>query len=92
MPSCRNAYRGVLLGYAGVCALWVPLLSWMMPNDSFRVGSIYMMRPNGRFEVKQRSELGRQYRRGTMLQVRQYVARYLTKLDVQKSRSNHRRT
>ena len=26
-----------MLGYSGVCALWIPLLAWMMPNDSFKV-------------------------------------------------------
>lgn len=66
--STRNAYRGVLLGYAGICALWVPLLAWMMPNDSFRVGMVYLLRNDWRFEVRQRSDMDRQYRRATTLQ------------------------
>jgi hypothetical protein len=68
VPPRSNAYRGVLLGYAGVCALWVPLLAWIMPNDSFRVGTVYLLRDDWQFEVRQRSELERQYRRGTVLQ------------------------
>lgn len=66
--STQNAYRGVLLGYAGICALWVPLLAWMMPNDSFRVGMVYLLRKDWRFEVRQRSAMDRQYRRATTLQ------------------------
>jgi hypothetical protein len=65
---CRSAYRGVLLGYTGICAAWVPLLAWMMPNDSFKVGSVYLWREDWHFETRKRSELERQYRRGTALQ------------------------
>lgn len=35
-PPRRAAYKAVMLGYAGVCALWIPLIAWMMPNDSFK--------------------------------------------------------
>lgn len=34
--STQSAFRGVMLGYSGICALWIPLLAWMMPNDSFK--------------------------------------------------------
>jgi hypothetical protein len=64
----RNAYRWVLVGYAGICALWIPLIAWVMPNDSFRVGMVYLSRPDGTFETRQRSTLDRQYRRATSLQ------------------------
>lgn len=65
---CRNAYRAVLLAYAGICALWVPLLAWIMPNDSFRIGMVFLLRDDWRFEVRQRSEMERIYRRATTLQ------------------------
>ena len=66
--STQSAYRGVLLGYSGICALWIPLLAWMMPNDSFRVGMVYLLRNDWKFEVRQRSDMDRQYRRATTLQ------------------------
>lgn len=31
--STPGAYRGVMISYAGVCALWIPMLAWIMPND-----------------------------------------------------------
>lgn len=55
MPWRRGAYRGVLLGYAGICALWIPLIAWMMPNDSFKVGVVYLMRSDWKFETRNRS-------------------------------------
>lgn len=64
----RAAYRGVLCGYAGICALWIPLVAWMMPNDSFKIGHIFLLRDDWKFEIRQRSELDRQYRRATTLQ------------------------
>jgi hypothetical protein len=57
-PFCAvrsAAYKGVIIGYAGICALWLPLEAWMMPNDSFKVGSIYLMTPKWRFERRQRN-------------------------------------
>lgn len=65
---CRGAYIGVLVGYAGICALWVPLVAWIMPNNSFRVGMVYILRNDWRFEVIQRSDMEREYRRTTALQ------------------------
>lgn len=46
---------GVLMGYAGLCALWIPLSAWMMPNAPFRVGQVYLLTKKWRFEVRQRS-------------------------------------
>jgi MFS family permease len=66
--STASAYRAVLLGYAGICALWIPLVAWMMPNDSFRIGMVYLLRNDWKFEVRQRSDMDRQYRRATTLQ------------------------
>lgn len=66
--STTGAFQGVMLGYCGVCALWIPMLAWMMPNDSFKVGMVYLMRKDWRFEVRNRSELDRLYRRTTSLQ------------------------
>jgi MFS family permease len=63
-----SAYRAVLLGYSGVCALWVPLIAWMMPNDSFRIGMVFLLRNDWKFDVLQRSDMERQYRRATTLQ------------------------
>ncbi len=66
--STVGAYRGVLLGYAGLVALWAPLVAWTMPYDSFRVGMVYLLRDDWRFDVRQRSEMERMYRRATTLQ------------------------
>lgn len=44
-----------MLSYAGVCSLWIPLLAWMMPSHSFRVGMMYLMRGDWTFEVRLRS-------------------------------------
>ncbi|KAL4517173.1 hypothetical protein Ndes2437B_g06781 [Nannochloris sp. 'desiccata'] len=66
--STTNAYRAVLLGYSGICALWIPLVAWMMPNDSFRIGMVYLLRDDWKFEVRQLSDMDRQYRRATTLQ------------------------
>lgn len=49
---------GVLMGYAGLCALWIPLSAWMMPNSPFRVGQVYLLTSKWRFEVRQRSGAG----------------------------------
>jgi hypothetical protein len=40
----------------------------MMPNDSFRIGMVYLLRNDWKFEVRQRSDMDRQYRRATTLQ------------------------
>uniref|UniRef100_A0A1D1ZZN3 Uncharacterized protein n=1 Tax=Auxenochlorella protothecoides TaxID=3075 RepID=A0A1D1ZZN3_AUXPR len=66
--STRAAYMGVLMGYAGLCALWIPLSAWMMPNSPFRVGQVYLLTSKWRFEVRQRSDLEIHYRRTTSLQ------------------------
>ena len=52
---CRAAYRTIMLSYAGVCSLWIPLLAWMMPSHSFRVGMVYLKRADWTFEVRLRS-------------------------------------
>jgi len=44
----------------------------MMPNDSFKVGEVYLLRDDWRFEKRLRGDLGRTYRRTTALQ--DYVA------------------
>lgn len=67
--STQGAYRGVMIGYAGICALWIPILAWIMPNDSFKVGHMFLLRDDWKFEVRSRSDLdNRQYRRTTVLQ------------------------
>ena len=70
--STHAAYTWVLIGYSFILALWVPLLWWMMPNDSFKVGDVYLLRDDWRFETRKRGDLGRTYRRTTALQ--DYVA------------------
>ena len=47
-----------MLSYAGVCSLWIPLLAWMMPSHSFRVGMVYLRRRDWTFEVRLRSGVG----------------------------------
>ncbi|KAL4450614.1 hypothetical protein ABPG77_000970, partial [Micractinium sp. CCAP 211/92] len=64
----RQAYRTIMLSYAGVCSLWIPLFAWMMPSHSFRVGMMYLRRKDWTFEVRLRTEFARQYRRTTSLQ------------------------
>lgn len=54
-PPCRQAYRTIMLSYAGVCSLWIPLLAWMMPSHSFRVGMLYLVRRDWTFEVRLRT-------------------------------------
>lgn len=67
--STRGAYLGVLLGYAGICALWIPLSLWTMPNDPFRVGQVFLFRTHDwSFEVRRRADLEQLYSRGTALQ------------------------
>lgn len=66
--STNTSYTWTLVGYSFLCGLWVPLLWWMMPNDSFKVGEIYLLRNDWRFEKRLRSDLGRTYRRTTALQ------------------------
>lgn len=44
-----------MLSYAGICSLWIPLLAWMMPGHSFRVGMLYLMRKDWTFEVRLRN-------------------------------------
>ncbi len=70
--STKAAYTWVLIGYSFILALWIPLLWWMMPNDSFKVGEVYLLRDDWRFEKRLRGDLGRTYRRTTALQ--DYVA------------------
>ncbi|EFN50524.1 hypothetical protein CHLNCDRAFT_139004 [Chlorella variabilis] len=53
--SSQAAYRTIMLSYAGICSLWIPLLAWMMPNNSFRVGMVYLMRKDWTFEVRLRT-------------------------------------
>ena len=70
--ATMGAYRATLLAYAGICALWMPLMLWIMPNDSFRIGMVYLMRPDWKFEIRNRNELDVMFRRATTLQ--DYVA------------------
>ena len=35
----RAAYRGVMLCYAGFCALWLPL-SWVIPSKALKLGQV----------------------------------------------------
>ena len=44
-----------MLCYAAVCSLWIPLLAWMMPSHSFRVGMMYLRRSDWTFEVRLRT-------------------------------------
>lgn len=66
--STRAAYTWVLIGYSFICGLWAPLLWWMMPNESFKVGEIYLLRNDWKFEKRLRADLGRTYRRTTAMQ------------------------
>ncbi|KAL4854004.1 Large neutral amino acids transporter small subunit 3 [Chlorella vulgaris] len=66
--ASRASYRTIMLCYAGICSLWIPLLAWMMPSHSFRVGMVYLVRRDWTFDVRMRSEFARQYRRATSLQ------------------------
>jgi len=66
--STNTSYTWTLVGYSFICGLWIPLLWWMMPNDSFKVGEIYLLREDWKFEKRLRSDLGRTYRRTTALQ------------------------
>lgn len=50
----RAAYTGVLVGYGGLCLLWVPLAAWMMPNEPFQVGQVSLLNRRWRFIVRQR--------------------------------------
>lgn len=70
--STSASYTWTLVGYSFLCGLWAPLLWWMMPNDSFKVGEIYLLKDDWRFEKRLRGDLGRTYRRTTALQ--DYVA------------------
>ena len=53
--QCRKAYRTIMWCYAAVCSLWIPLLAWMMPSHSFRVGMMYLRRSDWTFEVRLRT-------------------------------------
>lgn len=66
--STSASYTWTLVGYSMLCGLWIPLLWWMMPNDSFKVGEIYLLRDDWKFEKRLRGDLGRTYRRATALQ------------------------
>lgn len=66
--SSQKAYRTIMWCYAAVCSLWIPLLAWMMPSHSFRVGMMYLRRSDWTFEVRLRTEFARHYRRATSLQ------------------------
>ena len=70
--STRSSYIGVLVGYAGLCGLWAPILWWMMPSRSFKTGEVYLLRNDYKFEKRLRTELDHTYRRTTALQ--DYVA------------------
>jgi MFS family permease len=70
--ATETAYKTVLICYSGICALWIPLMAWMMPNDSFRTGMVYLMKPNWKFETRVRAELDTTFTRTTALQ--DYVA------------------
>ena len=37
---CRKDYRGTLVVYAFVCALWLPLNLWMMPWNALAIGDV----------------------------------------------------
>ena len=37
---CRKDYRGTLIVYAFVCALWLPLNLWMMPWNALAIGDV----------------------------------------------------
>jgi len=52
MPAV--AFRTVSLGYAGVCALWVPLALWLAPWHALRVGQAFVHKGRGRFGVVER--------------------------------------
>lgn len=43
---CRGAYRLIIILYAVVCGLWIPLNFWMMPWHALQVGQVCPHRPS----------------------------------------------
>lgn len=37
---CRLAYRNILIVYAAICALWIPINFWMMPWHAIQIGQV----------------------------------------------------
>ena len=48
------AFRAVCLGYAGVCAVWVPVALWLAPWHALRVGQAFVHKGRARFGVVER--------------------------------------
>lgn len=40
LGGSRDAYRNMLLVYAGFCALWIPLSCWVIPPRALRLGQV----------------------------------------------------
>ena len=54
----RNAYRALLLIYGLVfCGGYIPVMLWIMPNEPFAVGDVYVWGSSWRPVTKLRSEL-----------------------------------
>lgn len=52
------AFRSVVIVYAFVCFLWVPLNLWMMPWSALKIGEVYVMTSAWRFKAVARMDLG----------------------------------
>ena len=56
--ACRNAYRALLLIYGLVfCGGYIPVMLWIMPDEPFAVGDVYVWGSSWRPVTKLRSEL-----------------------------------
>lgn len=69
---CRNAYRALLLIYGLVfCGGYIPVMLWIMPDEPFAVGDVYVWGRSWRPVTKLRSELevGLAWLRPRVLQV-----------------------
>jgi hypothetical protein len=54
----RNAYRALLLIYGLVfCGCYIPVMLWIMPDEPFAVGDVYVWGSSWRPVTKLRSEL-----------------------------------
>ena len=38
--GCRKAFRNILIVYASVCSLWIPLNFWVMPWHALHIGQV----------------------------------------------------
>lgn len=55
----RVAYRNILIVYAAICGLWIPINFWMMPWHALQIGQILLFH-NWQFKVMHRKDIERQ--------------------------------